>query len=102
LDATGAGDNWHLETARGRLLFSTPAVIKRIFNIDAPVLPWIAGYVLASCDINATREYIAGTGCAHGELDQRRSYVLPPPSVGGFIVFEPEAGTPLEFGPRAV
>jgi hypothetical protein len=102
LKAAGAGDSWCLDTARGRLLFSTPAVIKRVFNVDAPALPWIAGYVLASSDMNATREHIAGTGCAHGELNQRRSYVLPPPSVGGFIVFEPEAGTPLEFGLHAV
>ena len=102
LKAAGGADNWHLDTARGRLLFSAPAVIKRVFNIEASALPWIAGYVLASNNMSATRKHIAATGYAHGELDQQRSYVVPPSSVGGIIVFEPEASAPLEFGLHAV
>lgn len=102
LNAAGAGDNWHLDTARGRLLFSTPAVIKRVFNIEPSALPWIAGYVLASSDMAATRKYIAATHFAHGDLARQRSYVVPPSSVGGIIVFEPEKSAPLEFAPAAV
>jgi hypothetical protein len=101
LKAAGAGDNWHLDAQRGRLLFSTPAVIKRVFNAEPPELPWIAGYVLASDNMAATRKHIAATGFAHGDLDQRRLYVVPPQSVGGIIVFEPKAGTALEFGMHA-
>ena len=102
LKAAGAGDNWHLDTVRGRLLFSSSAVLKRIFNVDPPALPWIAGYVLASDNMDATRKCIEATGFAHGALDQQRLYVAPPASVGGIIVFEPEESAALEFGPRAV
>ncbi len=45
----------------------------------------------------ATRQYIAATHFAHGDLAQQRSYVVPPSSVGGIIVFEPEKSTPLDF-----
>lgn len=102
LTAAGAGDNWYLDTARGRLLFSAPAVIKRVFNIEPSALPWIAGYVLASSNMAATRKYIAATHFAHGDLAQQRSYVVPPSSVGSIIVFEPEKSPPLEFAPPAV
>ena len=88
LKAAGTSDNWHLDTQRGRLLFSTPETINRIFNAAPPRLPWIAGYVLASDNMAATRGHIAATGFAHGDLDRRRSYVVPPSSVGGIIVFE--------------
>ena len=102
LTAAGAGDNWYLDTARGRLLFSAPAGIKRVFNIEPSALPWIAGYVLASSDMAATRKYIAATHFAHGDLAQQRSYVVPPSSVGSIIVFEPEKSPPFEFAPPAV
>jgi len=101
LAAAGAGDNWYIDTARGRLLFSSPAVIKRVFNIEPSALPWIAGYVLASSNMAATRKYIAATHFAHGDLAQQRSYVVPPSSVGSIIVFEPEKSLPLEFAPTA-
>ncbi len=102
LKAAGAGDNWNLATARGRLLFSTPAVIRRIFNVDPPELPWIAGYVLASDKMDATQKHIVDTGFAHGALDAQRFYVVPPPSVGGIIVFEPAKAAALDFEPHAV
>jgi hypothetical protein len=102
LKTAGAADNWYLDTPRGRLLFCAPAMIKRAFNIEAPALPWIAGYVLASNNMSATRKHIAATGYAHGELDQQRSYVVPPSNLGGIIVFERESSTPLEFSLRAV
>ncbi len=102
LKATGGGDNWHLDTVRGRLLFNTPAVIKRVFNAEPPELPWIAGYALASDNMAATRKHIAATGFAHGDLDQRRLYVAPPQSLGGIIVFEPKTGAALELGLHAV
>lgn len=102
LKAAGAGDNWHLDAQRGRLLFSTPAAIKRVFNAEPPELPWIAGYVLASDNMAATRKHIAATGFAHGDLDQQRLYVVPPQNVGGIIVFEPKTGAALDLGPHAV
>jgi hypothetical protein len=102
LKAAGAGDNWHIDTMRGRLLFSTPAVIKRTFNAEPARLPWIAGYVLASGNMGATRKHIVSTGFAHGDLDKQRQFVVPPTSVGGIIVFEPARSAALEFGPHAV
>jgi hypothetical protein len=101
LKAAGAGDNWHIDTARGRLLFSTPAVIKRVFNAEPPELPWIASCVLASNNMAATRKHIAATGFAHGDLDKQRLYVVPPQGVGGIIVFEPKTSATLELGPHA-
>ncbi len=98
LKAAGTGEDWHLDTRRGRLLFSTPATIKRIFNTEPPRLPWIAGYVLASDDLAATRKHIVSTGYAHGALDRRRLYVTPPPGVGGIIVFEPRRSAALNLG----
>lgn len=102
LKVAGTGDNQHLDTQRGRLLFSTPETINRIFNTAPPRLPWIAGYVLASDNMAATRQHIAATGYAHGDLDRRRLYVVPPSSVGGIIVFEPKTSAALDLAPRAV
>ena len=48
LKAAGAGDSWRLDTARGRLLFSTDGDQAR--NIDAPTLPWLP----ATCSRAAT------------------------------------------------
>ncbi len=101
LEAAGGGASWHIDTQRGRLLFSSSAIVKRIFNIEASTLPWIAGYVLASNHLEVTRKTIAATGYAHGDLDRQRLYVVPPSNVGGIIVFEPQNGPALELGPSA-
>jgi hypothetical protein len=61
-----------LATARGALVFRTPAEMERIAGIAPPALPWIAGYALA---------------CKKGT--QARRAILPP-ALGGTILFEPE------------
>ena len=101
LKAIGEGERWHLDTARGRLLFKSPAIIRRVFNVEAATLPWIVGYALASNNMEATRKHIADSGFAHGALDAERFYVVPPASVGGIIVFEPAKSAGLEFGVHA-
>ena len=101
LKAIGEGDRWHLDTARGRLLFKSPAAIRRVFNVEPATLPWIVGYALASNNMEATRKHIAATDFAHGALDAERFYVVPPSSVGGIIVFEPAKSAGLEFGAHA-
>ncbi len=88
LKAIGEGDRWHIDTARGRVLFKSPAAIHRVFNIEPATLPWIAGYALASSNMKVTRKHIADTGFAHGALDDERFYVVPPAGVGGIMVFE--------------
>jgi hypothetical protein len=102
LGAKSAGDICYLDTARGRLLFCPSAVLKRKFGVDAPALPWIAGYVLASGDMSVTRNVLTASGYAYGELDSQRLYVVPPSSLGGIIVFEPEKCAALDLGAHAV
>ncbi|HEV7820823.1 MAG TPA: VOC family protein [Burkholderiales bacterium] len=97
LKAIGEGDRWHIDTARGRLLFKSPAVIRRVFNVEPATLPWITGYALASNNMDVTRKLIAATDFAHGSLDSERFYVVPPAGVGGIIVFEPAKSAGLEF-----
>ena len=97
LKAIGEADRWHIDTARGRLLFKSPGVITRVFTVEPATLPWITGYALASDNMEATRKFIAATGFAHGALDGERFYVVPPSSVGGIIVFEPAKSAALEF-----
>ena len=101
LKAIGEGDRWHIDTARGRVLFKSPAVIRRVFNVEPATLPWIMGYALASNNMEVTRKLIAATGFAHGALDAERFYVVPPGGVGGIIVFEPTKSAGLEFGAPA-
>ena len=83
------GEDRALDSARGRLLFVTPASIRRVFRLEPPSLPWIAGTVLASANMEATRQHITAGGLAHGMLGEDRLYVVPPPALGGFMVFEP-------------
>jgi len=101
LQAKGAGETWHLDLGRGRLLFASPAAIVRTFSTAPPALPWIAGCVLASDSLEATRKCIVASGFAHGALGAQRFYALPPPGIGGIIVFEPPKGPALDFGANA-
>ena len=101
LKPIGEADRWHIDTARGRLLFESPGVIRRVFNVEPTTLPWIMGYALASDNMEATRQVIVDTGFAHGTLDGDRFYVVPPSGVGGIIVFEPAKSPALEFAAAA-
>ena len=96
LKATGAGGNRQLATQRGRVLLTDAATLTRVFNIAPATLPWIAGYVLASADMDSTRKTIAATGYAYGDLGRERVFAAAPSSIGGIIVFEPAAGAAFE------
>jgi hypothetical protein len=89
ITASANGDDRILDTARGRVLLVSPQTIKRVFSIDAPVLPWIVGSVLASARMETTRKCIVATGLPHGMLGAERLYVVPPAAIGGLLVFEP-------------
>ena len=93
--ATAAGDDRMIDTARGRVLLVAPQSVQRVFRLDAAVMPWIMGSVLASADMEKTRALIAASGLPHGMLGAERLYVVPPPAVGGVIVFEPRGIAPL-------
>ena len=93
--ATAAGDDRMIDTARGRVLLVAPQSVQRVFRLDAAVMPWIMGSVLASADMEKTRALIAASGLPHGMLGAERLYVVPPPAVGGVMVFEPRGIAPL-------
>ena len=93
--ATAAGDDRAIDAARGRVLLVSPQSLQRVFRIDPPVLPWIAGSVLASSSMDATRKSIVASGLPHGMLGDERLYVVPPPAIGGLLVFEPKRIAPF-------
>ncbi len=93
--ATASGDDRIIDTARGRVLLVAPQAIQRIFRIDPPVLPWIAGSVIASARMETTRKTIVASGLPHGMLGDERLYVVPPEAIGGILVFEPRRIAPF-------
>lgn len=90
------GDAWHIDTTRGRLLFCPPALMTRVLGVEPPVLPWIAGYALASADIGATHAHIERAGFFTHSLGGRRFSIALPPSLGSLIIFESEGSAALE------
>lgn len=86
-----AGAQWRIDTQRGALLFVAPAALEQHLGITPPVVPWIAGYVLTSDDIAATRTRIAAARCTVRDLEARRLLLEWPGAVGGIVVFQPAA-----------
>jgi hypothetical protein len=95
LAAVAHGEERCIDTARGRVLFVTPQAVQRTFRIDPPVLPWIFGTVLTSADMAKTRACIVASGLPHGMLGEERLYVVPPPAVGGVMIFEAKRSAPF-------
>lgn len=81
---------WRLDTARGRLNFFDADACRKRFGVEAPALPWIAGYVLTTPDIAKTRDQVAAAGTTVGRPDEAGWFVKLPPEVGGILVFQPE------------
>jgi len=86
---------WRIDTARGFLLFIGPEQSRRTFGLTAPVLPWIAGYVLTSGDIAATHAHLRGTRYDIDILDRERLLVRLPAALGGIALFVSPANTTL-------
>ena len=84
-----SGNVWRLDSPRGYLLFVSPAVLKKSLGITAPALPWIAGGVIDSSDIAATRAIVSGS-----RLDQRIVVNLDP-ALGGMMIFQAAGGGAL-------
>jgi len=82
---------WRIDTQRGALLFVSPATLERRLQITAPAVPWIAGYVLSSDNMAATRARLAAGACTTRELDGGRVLLEFSGAVGGIIVFQPAA-----------
>lgn len=95
LPPRAAGQAWRLDTARGYLLFAAPDALERHLGVAPPALPWIAGYVLQSGDIDASGDYLRGGGV--DVMDKRRLRVTLPAALGGIIIFEPAESDALGF-----
>lgn len=64
------------------------ATARETWNVDAPTLPWIAGYVLDSDDMSATARHVNGR--THGQ----RIAVTLPPALGGMLIFQAAGSAP--------
>jgi hypothetical protein len=86
-----AGTEFVQQTARGALHLMDAAALRARFDPDRalvpPVLPWIAGYELASDDLGATRAVLEAGGTPSTLLADGRLRVTLPPELGGFILF---------------
>jgi hypothetical protein len=52
-----SGEAWWLNTARGYLVFVSPALLQQKLGVAAPTLPWIAGCIIDSSDMAVTRAW---------------------------------------------
>ena len=91
------GSVWRISTARGYLLFLDRETLHRRLDVVAPSLPWIAGYVLKSEDIDETGDTLRRSGVTVHVLGSRRLLVKLPAALGGIIVFEPPDAGMLNF-----
>jgi len=92
-----SGSVWRLSTARGYLIFVDKDTLHRRLGLSAPALPWIAGCVLKSHDIDATGNFLRRAGIAVHVLGNQRLLVKPPQAVGGLMIFEPRNSGVLNF-----
>jgi hypothetical protein len=95
LEARVVSGCWRIDTARGFLLFIGPEHSRRTFGLTAPVLPWIAGYVLTSGDIAATYAHLRDARYDIDTLDRERLLVRLPAALGGIALFVSPANTTL-------
>lgn len=93
-----SGTQWRIDTQRGALLFLTPDALQRSLDITAPVLPWIAGYVLTCDQIAATRSVLNSAGCDMRELATDQLLMQWPGAVGGLVIFQPAGAALPAFG----
>jgi hypothetical protein len=92
-----SGSVWRITTARGYLVFVDRDTLHRRLGVVPPALPWIAGCVLKSADIQASGEFLRRAGVPVHVLGSRRLLVVLPPEVGGIAIFEPADAGVLNF-----
>jgi hypothetical protein len=92
-----SGSVWRIATARGYLVFVDRDTLHRRLGVVPPTLPWIAGCVLKSADIQASGEFLRRAGVPVHVLGSRRLLVALPPEVGGIAIFEPADAGVLNF-----
>jgi hypothetical protein len=92
-----SGSVWRITTARGYLVFVDRDTLHRRLGVVPPALPWIAGCVLKSADIQASGEFLRRSGVPVHVLGSRRLLVVLPPELGGIAIFEPADAGVLNF-----
>ena len=85
-----SANTWRLDTGHGYLLFMSVPTLQQTLGVTAPTLPWIAGYVIDSDDMNATRSLISGRTL------EKRICVQLPDALGGIMIFQAAGSKPLE------
>lgn len=91
--AAGAPTNcWRLDSADGHgyLLFVSPALLQQSLGVTAPALPWIAGCVIDSDNIAATKSIVGGY------IVNQRIVIKLPASLGGMMIFQSSHSPPLQ------
>jgi len=92
-----SGGVWRIDTTRGYLVFADRDTLHRRLGAVPPALPWIAGHVLKSDDIETTGNYLRKAGVPVHVLGNQRLLVKLPPAVGGILVFEAKTSGILSF-----
>lgn len=93
LPAHQCDSSWRLDTGRGYLLFADAATLQRSLGVTAPTLPWIAGCVIDSGDMTATRNITGGSDVGG------RLCVTLPHALGGIMIFQPAGSAALSLSP---
>lgn len=78
---------WRLATARGNLLIWGPEATAQALGVEPPALPWIAGYVLLSSDLNETKRALQEAKLHPQPFEERGLALAAPPELGGVVVF---------------
>lgn len=87
LAASPWGGGLRLATARGDLLFLTADTVDRLFGVEPPTMPWIAGYALECGNLRAARSRIEMNDLATRDLGEGRFVIAAPPAIGGVMTF---------------
>ncbi len=86
-----------ITTNRGSLIFVTASTFSYKLGINPPTLPWIAGYIIKTCDQSATLNYLKNSGIPYQSLKNKRLLVSLPQKLGGHIIFEEVNSEVIDF-----
>ena len=89
LPAQPSGRCWRLDTAHGYLLLVSPEWLQSSLGLQVPALPWIAGCIIDSDNLPASRDMIGGNTLGS------RLLVKLDAALGGVMIFQPPGLPPL-------